>query len=291
MNLFTKKLLRSFFLQMKSWSEVGVLPRNLVFVRHGLSEANEARTRLENGFINELPKKYLETPDREMRLEELIGQMQPKITGRYLKSLEINFDYATTSDHVRAYETAGLLKLDLKWFIECFYGERHWGEIDLQDPKVRETFYQQRSRNPYYATPPNGERLLSARHRARVLLERGARQHSLENFLGVFHGEMIEAIVSELLHLNTEEFIEFRKSGIGRMGNCQVLEFTRVCPKTKRVSNKMLAMRTSNPFLKEFGEWIMIDDIPFSRPRFKDAELLARAAKYPRFLKPLSKAK
>ena len=284
--LFAKRMLRRLILGARRWAEFDVLPRHLALVRHARSEANETRSRKDEGLIQDFPRKYIRTPDREMRLEEVIGTVQPIITGEWIKENCPKFDFATAADHIRAYETAGLLNLDLEWFIECFYGERHWGEIDLQDPSARKRFYALRERDPMFATPPNGERLLSARHRARVLLERGARQHSLDNFLGVFHGELIEATICEILHLNTEEFKQYRKSKHGRMGNCQVVEFTRVDPWTGRVHPRTFAMRTSNPYLEEFGAWHRISDLEFARRSFSDKDLLERAEKYPRFLQP-----
>ncbi len=284
--LSAKRTIAKLILAGKRWAEIDTLPRYMALVRHGLSEANKVRALLEDGEIESFPQQYLQTPDREMRLEAEIGELQPKVTGEWIRQNCPAFTFATAADHVRAYETAGNLGLGLNWYIDCFYGERYWGEIDSGSADAREKFYELRKRDPMHATPPNGERLLSARLRARVLLERGARQHSLDNFLGVFHGEMIEAIICELLHLNTEEFHHFDRSPLGKMGNCQVVEFTRVSPWSARVHHKMVAMRSSNPFKKEFGEWVRIDDLPFARKKFDDQQLLSRAQRYPRFLVP-----
>lgn len=282
--LSAKRRLAWFLMAAKRWAEIDCLPRYMALVRHGLSEANKVRALFEDGAIEAYPAAYLDTPDREMRLEAKVGSIQPKVTGDWMRENCPRFDYATAADHVRAYETAGNLGLDLRWYIDCFYGERYWGEIDAGSPQMREKFYALRKRDPMHATPPNGERLLSARHRARVLLERGARQHSLDSFLGVFHGEMIEAIICELLHLNTEEFRLFGDSPLGKMGNCQVVEFTRKSPWDSKVHHRMHAMRSSNPFKEEFGDWVRIEELPFARRSFSDQDLCARAERYPRFL-------
>ena len=95
---------------------------------------------------------------------------------------------------------------------------------------------------------------------------------------------MIEAIACEILHLNTEGFKQFLKSEFGRMENCQLLEFTRVCPMTNRVYPRMHSIRTSNPYLKEFGSWHKIDDLPFASCKYTSQELVEMAKKYPTFL-------
>ena len=229
----------------------------------------------------EFPEAYLETPDREMRLEAETGQRQPEVTGAWLRENCPPFTYATTSDHVRAYETAGRLGLGISWHIDPLYGERHWGTIDQESSEARNEFYELRRRDPMFATPPRGERLIGTRLRARVLLERGARQHTFDNFLAVLHGEMIEAILCELLHLATEEFKDFRESELGKMGNCQVVEFSRRRPNGKGFSYRYEFIRTSNPYLEEFGDWVHISELSFSRASFKEAELIERAERYP----------
>ena len=58
---------------------VGKMPRRLVLVRHGESEANIVQKALKNGTISEYPKGISEIPDREIRLSTL-GRLQAEAT-------------------------------------------------------------------------------------------------------------------------------------------------------------------------------------------------------------------
>ena len=123
--LFPKRLLHSAVKAAKNFAELNVLPRRMSFLRHGPSEANVTRELKEKGKIKDYPPKYLETPDREMRLENSFGTKYPVVAGAWILKNCPRFTVAQASDHVRAYETAGRLGLSLQWSIDCFYGERH----------------------------------------------------------------------------------------------------------------------------------------------------------------------
>jgi broad specificity phosphatase PhoE len=250
------------------------MPKNLIFVRHGESEANIIQKRAKKDQSYVYPKSYMTTPDREVRLS-VLGREQTKKTGEYLaKTYPKGVDVVIVSDHTRAKETAALVCLaagwsDVKIQVDPQVGERNWGNFHKQTPDARAEYFKSKHRDPLHTPINDGETLLEARTRTRVLLERCARQYQDKTVLVFTHGEYIECIWSEIAHMRTEEQVEFFSGPGGDIKNCQVVEFCSVKGKINKV-------RSSNPHLGEVGLWTALE-----RKLFTPEELLAEVDKYP----------
>lgn len=252
------------------------MPKNLIFIRHGESEANVIQKAVKKDKTLPYPQAYLNTPDREFRLSSK-GVEQTKATGEYLaKIYPKGVDIVYVSDHTRAKETAALVCLHAGWDkvnikVDPQLGERHWGSFHLQDSDKRVEILNMKKRDPLHVPMPDGETLLETRNRTRVLLERCVRQHGNKNVLVFTHGEYIEAIWSEIAHMRTEEQVIFFSSDIGDIKNCQIIEF-----KSNTKTKKIEKVKSSNPHLQEFGDWIYLKSKFFS-----PSELLEEVNQYP----------
>ena len=256
------------------------MPKSLVLVRHGQSEGNVIQKQAKAGIFKEFPKEYLETPDREIRLSEL-GRQQTIKTANFLKQeYPQGFDVVYVSDHTRAKETAALVCKQAGWHnveirIDPQLGERNWGLFHLHDDEARANILRRKKRDPLHNPMPDGETLISTRHRTRVMLDRCSRQYVGKNVLVFSHGEYIEAIWSEIAHMRTEQQKEFFESPEGDIKNCQIVEF-----KTEPDYIKLYEVRSSNPDLGVIGSWSLL-----KRVVFNPDQLLAEVDQYPHILK------
>ena len=260
------------------------MPRRMVFVRHGESEANIINRMFKKGEISEYPEVFLNTPDREIRLTAS-GRMQASATGPWLAAhYPDGFDKHFVSDHARAMETAGIALSAAGWHdVELLgdplLGERCWGSFSLEPEERRRALMELRHRDPLQMAMPNGELLLTARHRTRERLERASRKCAGKDILIITHGEYIEAIWSEIAHWGTEQQVEFFGSEDGDLKNCQVVEFAAENPFTGEWDGSIRWYRSSCPQAGILGEWK-----PLPRTKYTPEDLLESVQKYPHFL-------
>jgi len=253
------------------------MPKRLVLVRHGESEINVFTKRAKRG--ESLPKDFYSTPDREFRLTDK-GRDQAVATGNYLKQIyPEGFDIILVSDHTRAKETAALLCLSAEFDqpiqVDPQVGERNWGNFQHMDKPLRDEILKLKNRDPLHSPMPDGETLLEARTRTRVLLERCARQYAGKSVLVITHGEYIESIWSEIAHFRTEAQIEFFQSTDGDVKNCQIVEFASEAPHFR-----FSQVRSSNPYLNQTGQWQAL-----TSQLMTANEILDEVNKYPRLIK------
>ncbi|MCB0340021.1 MAG: histidine phosphatase family protein, partial [Bdellovibrionales bacterium] len=257
------------------------MPSRLVFLRHGESEANIINRAIKKGIISEYPEGFAEKPDREIRLSRR-GRDQALATGPWLAAqYPEGFDVIYVSDHIRAQETAALVCQAAGWNdtlirIDPQLGERNWGRFALADLELRNEIMELRKRDPLHVPMPDGETLLETRSRARILLDRAARQFAGQRVLVFSHGEYIEAVWAEIAHMPTEEQLEFFHSDAGDIKNCQIVEFGSDGPSQATYDGKLRWVRSSCPQAEIFGDWAQI--LP---KLFTPAQLLETVDKYP----------
>ena len=254
------------------------MPQILTLVRHGESEANVVQKKVKKGELATYPANYGSTPDREFRLSEL-GREQTKLTGQFLgREYPQGFDVIFTSDHTRAKETAALVCLSAGWphakiKVDPQFGERHWGNFHMVEEVRRTELFALRKRDPLHFPMPDGETLLEARARTRILLERCSRQYEGKRILVFTHGEYIECLWSEIGHMRTEEQKEFFSGPLGDLKNCQIVEFK------SDDSGKFKSVRSSNPHFGISSEWMTLQQKDFT-----PEELLREVSSYPSIL-------
>lgn len=258
-----------------------VMPARLVMVRHGESEANLLHRAIKSGVISGYPAGFDKIPDREIRLSRA-GREQAFATGPWLRAeYPGGFDVVYVSDHTRAKETAGLICQGAGWHdieirIDPLVGERNWGRFSAADAATREEILSYRKRDPLHNPMPDGETLLTTRHRSRTLLDRCSREFSGKKVLVISHGEYIEALWAEIAHMNTERQIDFFNSDGGDIRNCQVIEFSSLDPVTSDNRGRLHWVRSSCPQAGLVGEWNGIE-----RLKYTPAELLQQVERYP----------
>ncbi len=263
------------------------MPRRLVLIRHGESEANLVQRAIKAKILTDFPEGFAQTPDREFRLSPR-GREQAAQTGAWLRAqYPAGFDVIYVSDHIRAKETAGIVCDAAGWSaadirVDPLLGERNWGDFAFLPLAEREELLQRKKRDPLHATPPNGETLLQTRARSRILLERSVRQYAGQTVLVFSHGEFIEASWAEIQHMTTEQQRTFFHSPAGDIKNCQVVEFACNHPEAAGDGEgKLRWVKSSCPSVGLVGDWAAI-----APRRFTPAELLAEVQHYPHIALP-----
>lgn len=107
--------------------EKHTMPKNLIFIRHGESQANEKYEKIKD--LLHATDDDVTYPDREWGLTQK-GINQAKRLGRFLnKNFNINFTNFYVSPYLRARQTAAYLNLyNAKWQPRRELRERSWGK-------------------------------------------------------------------------------------------------------------------------------------------------------------------
>lgn len=209
------------------------LPIDLVFVRHGQSEANAAKRRSEKGDNSAFTEAFMARHSASFRLTEL-GRVQARKTGLWIKEVFPSFDRYLTSEYLRAMETAGLLDLPgARWFSDFYITERDWGDLDIcPENERREKFgeaLKRRGIEPFFWRPPNGESFAELCLRVDRVLHTLHRECSDKRVVIVCHGEVMRAFQIRLERMSQVRFREliFSEKPEDRIYNCQIMHYTR----------------------------------------------------------------
>ena len=258
------------------------MPARIVLVRHGESDANLIIRAIKEGIITDYPEDFRATPDREYRLTRR-GREQAVATGRWLREqYPEGFDRIFCSDHVRAFETAGLVCIAAGWDAEGIsvdpqLSERSWGDYVHLPQKDRDRILEARRRDPIHTRIANGESLAYTRARARSMLDRAEKELSGKTILVFSHGEFIESFWSEMSAMPSEKQRAFFSSEAGNIRNCQVVEFATMHSSAKESDGELRWVRSSCPAQGTGGEWDRLH-----AHRSTPADLLEVAGSYPR---------
>lgn len=259
------------------------MPKDLLFVRHGESEANVIQHYTKNNQEHPDAADVYATPDWQIKLSEK-GETQPPIAGKWLldnlghDALEAAKKYH--SPYLRARQTAALLGIPdgEGWLSDDRVVERSWGIYGtLPLHKQRELFpmtTQHKEVNPWYASLEGGESLASGvLMRQRNLLDSLHREAD-DVALIVAHGEFMWVARSDLERMSPEEFEELDKDDAQRIRNCSILHYTRVNPEDpEHVEDRIKWMRfiyPDNPGGSPYdGQWREL-----TKPKYSTAEML-----------------
>lgn len=263
-----------------------MMPKNLIFIRHGQSEANVMQQADKSGDASLYTEQRVTVPDRSWRLTAA-GVEQAAAAGEYVKSLKLNLNRFMVSPYIRTRETAAMLGLEnAAWEETRALRERSWGEISsIPLSKFREEYPYSaalKEVDPLYWAPPGGTSVAAvAEDRVRNLLSTLHRESSEESVLAVAHGELMWASRLVLEYWSDEEFLERHESSEEKIHNCTVLQYTRQNPSdpTEPLAEKLRWVRRAWPVKNSAGGWEMAESSweEFSRPSFTNEELLARA--------------
>jgi len=263
-------------------------PYELVLVRHGQSEGNEASARSQHGDLSAFTPEFRNKHSSTYRLTDK-GIAQAKVAGEWIKAnISKTFDRYYTSEYVRAMETAALLGLpDAKWFTEIVLRERDKGAMDnISAIDKKEQFadeMERRKRDSFFWSPPGGESIAQVCIRVDHTFNTLRRECSNQRVIIVCHGEVMWAMRVRIERLSQIRYHQLYKSSDPRdkIHNSTVIQYTRIHPKTGEIFPYFKFMRSVCPWKPEFS---MDGWLEFDRPSYSNEELLQSVTTVPRLV-------
>lgn len=256
-------------------------PLELVFIRHGESEGNVAVKAAENGDMSYFTEEFRSKHSSTWNLTPK-GEEQARIAGKWIRENIHDgvFDGYYASTYRRAKRTAGLLGLpNASWKLRDYIREHDWGNLDVMTDEERWEKYpdamKKREISNFYFAAPGGESLSDVLLRARAGIF-ATLYNKLANKSGIIvsHGNMMWPIRMIMEDLLPEEYsaLKKKKAPEDKMNNCQILQYTRVHPKTGEISEKFSWFRSVCPWKLEptLNLWH-----PITHKRYTNEELVA----------------
>jgi broad specificity phosphatase PhoE len=273
------------------------MPRDLVFVRHGESEANVLQQAEKEGRSFDLPPELRDRPDWMHRLSPK-GVEQAQIAGQWIAEnigdLADTFDARYYSSFIRARETAAHLGgTALLWRKHSMLHERDWGHygstVRDQRASIYPRTYQLRKAAPLYARLDGGEALAdSVALRVRDFRDTAMRKWDDKRLIAVTHGDVINVVRYVFEDMLPEDWHRAHDDPAQNIGNCAVLWYTRTNPSDVDDVRPYIGWRRMvqpddldhSPFN---GEWVELPDDRF----MSGEELLESVEKIPRLTSEL----
>jgi len=270
------------------------MPNHIVFVRHGLSEANIIQTLDKSGEgHHEKESQINDRPDWQQRLSERgIRQAQTAKLwiDKYLGGVE-SFDARYVSPFLRTRETAAYIGgVEAgEWTIDDRIVERSWGVYGtVPRAEQRSQFpltVKLHSSTPWYVRFDGGESMPDVYGRFRDFQGTLHREQEGRRVIVVSHGDFINVARYGIERMRPEQWEAIDRDPQYTIRNCSVLHYTRVNPADENdVRDRITWRRMIYPDNIEEspngGEWV---ELP-ARQRFTGAELLEQAGFAPPLL-------
>jgi len=263
-------------------------PYELILVRHGQSEGNEAVSRSKRGDLSAYTPEFKLKHSSAYRLTDK-GVEQAKVAGKWIReNIGDHFDRYYTSEYVRAMETSALLDLpDAKWYTEIVLRERDKGQLDnVSWIERNEKFADEmarRKRDSFFWAPPGGESLANICNRIEHTFNTLRKECVNKRVLIVCHGEVMWAFRVRIERLSQIKFHQLQSSQNPKdlIHNTTILHYSRIHPVTKEVFPYFKFMRSTCPWKPEYNSdgWM-----EFDRPIYSNEELLQSAQSVPRYV-------
>jgi NAD+ kinase len=254
------------------------MPLDLVLVRHGESEGNEAVRRARGG-DDSLLLRLRDHHSSFWRLTDA-GVEQARRSGDWLReAFPEGFHRHLTSEYVRAMQTAAWLELPgAEWTLHPDLRERSWGDLDrLTQAERRERFassLQERAASPFYWRPPNGESMADVCARLIALFHGLRHECPHGRAILVCHGEAIGAFRAKLEQMSQLDYEVWITDPAEKIANGEIVHYSRRDPDSGEVSDHLDWRRTVVPTDETRSQpWRRIE-----RPTY-DAESLLAAAR------------
>jgi broad specificity phosphatase PhoE len=261
------------------------LPKNLIMVRHGQSEANIIQK--DPRYADTRPEGFATRHDSNMRLSPL-GVEQAQATGEWLRANNLDQHGAYyVSPHTRAMETAANLRIQGDWIIDDLWRERDWGEYGAaysakQQAETYPGSFAMKAQNSWYWKPVGGESLATGvRARFNMAVTAMDRLENVDSVIGVAHGEFMSVARFVLERLTPWEWIEQDDNSEYNIRNGMVLQYSRIDPITGEESHRFKHRRMICPWDERLsvanGEWVTLNT-----HKYGDDELLNFVDNHPR---------
>lgn len=270
------------------------MPLQIVFVRHGQSEANVVHGMDKEGNDNPHLADVNKRPDWQQRLSPL-GIRQAQSAGRWIKEnlggVE-SFDARYVSPFLRTRETAahlgGFEAGD--WTIDDRVVERSWGvygtvpraEQRSQFPLTSEM----QKATPWYVRYDGGESMPDVYGRFRDFQGTLHREQAESRVIVVSHGDFMNVVRYGMERMRPEQWEAMDKDPHFTIRNCSILQYSRVNPDDPNdIRDKIQWQRMVYPDAIEEspngGNW---SELP-KRQRYTGAELIQQIDIAPPILK------
>lgn len=260
------------------------MPRDLLLVRHGRSEGNQALEAAKRGDLSLMTPAFLERSAMDYRLVPE-GAVQAEQAGLFIRDwMEATgvdaFDRCYVSPYVRAMETAALLDLPgARWQRESLIRERDYGNWEgLDKPQVTERYPRSselKVRNKFLWRPECGESISDVELRVREMLATMARELSGRRVICVTHEDVMWTFRYRLEKLTIPRWLEFQENDHHDIVNGGILHFTRERD-DGTIADRFHRFRRIDPTRPGDAEWTTIH-----RPLLTSADLLDEVAKVP----------
>jgi broad specificity phosphatase PhoE len=269
-----------------------MLPKNLIIVRHGQSEANVFQSGVDSeGRALKVPAEFTSRHDSNMRLSPK-GSQQARTAGDWLRAHDLaNFERFYVSPHTRTRETAGHLHLGGQWRVDDRWRERDWGELAaLSKKQQKERFPESmllKEQNEWYWKPAGGESLATGvRARFTAIMDMLYRKNDdgniADNVVAVAHGELIRVAAFVIEQMTPDQWLRMDADPAYKVQNCMVVHYSRTNPHTGEESKNFTWRRAICPWDDTLswdnGEWTEL-----KHKLYSDEELLNTAREYARF--------
>lgn len=271
------------------------MPRDLLFIRHGESEANIVQKQDNHGVAQEVAQKIFERPDWRQRLTDR-GISQAKAAKEYIDremgGLKL-FDAHYVSPALRTRETAayaGGLEVG-DWTIDDRIIERSWGVYGKMPRAEQRAQFPltatEKQANPWYIRLDGGESMPDVYGRFRDFQATLHREQADKRVVVVSHGDFINAARYGVERMTPEEWERLDEDKAYTIRNCTLLHYTRVNPDDPSdVRDKLHWRRYIYPDAvdesPDGGQWVELSE----RRRYSGGELIEQAeATAPRLLR------
>ena len=262
------------------------MPNDLVFIRHGQSEANTVQKSDDHGLDEMTARAIFGRPDWQQRLTNQ-GIEQARQAKRWLDdNLEglSSFDALYVSPFYRTRETAAQLGgPDLGgWTIDDRVVERSWGVYGMRPTAEQRALFpmtaQEKAQNPWYTRLDGGESMPDVYGRFRDFQGTLHREQAGKRVCVVTHGDFINAARYGIERMRPEEWEKIDSDRDYAIRNCTILHYTRVNPDDPSDVREKLHWRRyiypDNPASSPFGgQWVELS----ARRRYTGTELIAQA--------------
>ena len=269
------------------------MPREIVFARHGQSEANVVQ-KYENPDVDpEVKQQIFARPDWQNRLTALgveQADIAKTVIDRELGGLA-SFDALYVSPFMRTRETAAHMGgIDQGgWTIDDRLVERSWGiygKVSRAEQRSQFPLTEaEKLANPWYARLDGGESMPDVYERFRDFQATLHREQADKRVFVVTHGDFMNAARYGLERMLPEEWEDIDSDRMFTVRNCMMIDWSRANPNDpEEVRNKIGWRRYINPLdlanAPFDGQWVELK----ARQRYFGYELLKQAERSPRLI-------
>ena len=262
------------------------MPKEIVFARHGQSEANVVQKHDDHGVHRTIADMIFKRPDWKHRLtSEGVEQakMAKQVIDRELGGLA-SFDALYVSPFMRTRETAAYMGgVGLGgWTVDDRIVERSWGvygKMPRSEQRARFPMTAEEKRlNPWYTRLDGGESMPDVYARFRDFQSTLHREQADNRVFVVTHGDFMNVARYGIERMLPEEWEDIDNDRELVIRNCMMIDWTRVNPDDPDdVRDKIRWRRYINPIEPERspfgGEWMELRE----RRRYFGGELLQQA--------------